>query len=60
MFKQFLKGMDGMDQYLIFSMIVFIVFFLGVVVYTWRMKKENVDVLKQIPLNDSTDNSQAS
>lgn len=52
MFKQFVSGVEGMDQYLIFSMIVFIVFFVGVLIYVVRMTKEEVDVLSNIPLTD--------
>lgn len=52
MFKQFLSGVEGMDQYLIFSMIVFIVFFLGVLIYVLRMKKEDILTLSNIPLTD--------
>jgi len=52
MFKQFISGVDGMDQYLIFSMIVFIVFFLAVLVYVMRMKKEDIIELSNIPLTD--------
>lgn len=52
MFKQFLSGVEGMDQYLIFSMIVFIVFFVGVLVYVLRMKKEDILTLSNIPLTD--------
>ncbi|TNE78474.1 MAG: cbb3-type cytochrome c oxidase subunit 3 [Bacteroidetes bacterium] len=54
MFKQFLHGAEGMDQYLIFSMIVFMVFFAGVVAYLFLMKKEDAEELSQIPLNEST------
>jgi len=56
MFKQFLSGVDGMDQYLIFSMIVFIVFFTGVVLYVLRMRKDTADKLSNIPLNDNETN----
>ncbi|MBI1222062.1 MAG: CcoQ/FixQ family Cbb3-type cytochrome c oxidase assembly chaperone [Bacteroidetes bacterium] len=52
MFKQFLSGVDGMEQYLIFSMIIFILFFTGVLIYVWRMKKEDVKELSNIPLTD--------
>lgn len=53
MFRQFINGIDGMDQYLIFSMIVFILFFVGVLIYVIRMKKADVDELANIPLSDS-------
>lgn len=52
MFKQFISGVEGMDQYLIFSMVVFIVFFVGVLIYVVRMTKDEVDTLSNIPLTD--------
>ncbi|MHB1277282.1 MAG: CcoQ/FixQ family Cbb3-type cytochrome c oxidase assembly chaperone [Bacteroidia bacterium] len=52
MFKQFVSGVEGMDQYLIFSMIVFIVFFVGVLFYVIRMTKEEANTLSNIPLTD--------
>ncbi|MDX5319489.1 MAG: hypothetical protein LPK45_00375 [Bacteroidota bacterium] len=52
MFKQFLSGVEGMDQYLITSMIIFLLFFTGVLIYVMTMKKEEVNVLSNIPLTD--------
>lgn len=57
MFKQFVSGIEGMDQYLIFSMIIFIVFFMAVVVYVIRMTKEDILELSNIPLTDKDDQS---
>ncbi|HCS19003.1 MAG TPA: hypothetical protein DIW47_00315 [Bacteroidetes bacterium] len=57
MFKQFISGVEGMDQYLIFSMIVFLVFFAGVLIYVVRMTKEEIDILSNIPLNDKETDS---
>ncbi len=57
MFKQFVSGIEGMDQYLIFSMIVFILFFLGILIYVLRMKKEDILELSNIPLTDKEDKS---
>jgi len=57
MFKQFVSGIEGMDQYLIFSMIVFIVFFIAVLIYVIRMKKEDILELSNIPLTDKESQS---
>lgn len=53
MFKQFLSGVEGLDHYLIFSMIVFILFFTGVLWYVVRMKKEEANSLSNIPLSET-------
>jgi len=57
MFKQFVSGIEGMDQYLIFSMIVFILFFIAVLIYVIRMKKEDILELSNIPLTDKESQS---
>jgi cbb3-type cytochrome oxidase subunit 3 len=54
MFKQFVKGIQGVDSYLIFSMVLFIVFFVVVTIYLFAMKKEDVDTLKNLPLSEDS------
>lgn len=53
MFKQFLSGVEGLDHYLIFSMLVFIFFFVGVLWYVVRMKKDEATALSNIPLSET-------
>lgn len=53
MFKQFVQNAQNLDQYLIFSMVVFMLFFIGVLTYIFLMKKETVETLSQLPLNDN-------
>lgn len=50
MFKQHIQNVQGMDGYLIFSMLVFIVFFLSVIVWLLKADKKYITEMKNKPL----------
>lgn len=50
MFKQHLKNVEIMDGYLIFSLLVFMVFFIGVVVWLNKVDKKYISDMKNKPL----------
>ena len=51
MFSNILEVIEGMDIYQLISLLIFVSFFVGVLVYVVRMKKEDADRLSQLPLN---------
>jgi len=51
MFSHYLESIEGIVSYPLTSMLLFIPFFIGVVIYTIRMKKEDADKMSQLPLN---------
>lgn len=53
MFKQ-ITNLDGNEWYLIVSLWIFLIFFIVVGIMLWRMKKEHVDYMKDIPLDDKS------
>lgn len=53
MFKQ-ITNLDGNEWYLIVSLWIFLVFFIVVGIMLWRMKKEHIDYMKDIPLDDKS------
>jgi cbb3-type cytochrome oxidase subunit 3 len=55
MFKQFTEHIDGNQVYLIFSLFIFLVFFIVVIFLLLRLRKQHVDYMSDIPLNDCTD-----
>jgi len=55
MFKQFTEHIDGNQVYLIFSLFIFLVFFIVVTLLLLRLRKQHVDYMSDIPLNDCTD-----
>lgn len=53
MFKQHLAGVTGYDAYLIFSLLIFLLFFIAVAVRLWFFDKKEINYLKNIPLEKS-------
>jgi hypothetical protein len=51
MFSNILQAIEGIEVYQIISSLIFVPFFVGVVVYVVRMKKEDADRMSQLPLN---------
>ncbi|MEI6881273.1 MAG: CcoQ/FixQ family Cbb3-type cytochrome c oxidase assembly chaperone [Bacteroidota bacterium] len=49
--KQYLANVQGVDGYLIFSMIVFMVFFIGLLFWVFKADKKYIDKMKNIPLD---------
>ncbi|MGZ3891225.1 MAG: hypothetical protein ACXVI9_12045 [Mucilaginibacter sp.] len=54
MFKQFTENISGNQVYLLFSLFIFLVFFILVTVLLLRMRKQHIDYMSDIPLNDNT------
>jgi len=52
MFKQFLHQVDDKQVYLLTSLGIFFLFFIMVGVMLLLMKKEEVNYMSQLPLND--------
>lgn len=49
--KQYLANVQGVDGYLIFSMIVFMSFFIGLLFWVLKADKKYIDKMKNLPLN---------
>ncbi len=50
--RNILEGVAGLEIYPIIGILVFLAFFVGVVVWVLRMKKNKVDAYSRIPLDD--------
>lgn len=50
--KQFLYNVTGVDGYLIFSMMVFFLFFLGLIWWVIRADKKYITQMKNLPLDN--------
>ncbi|MBK1439592.1 hypothetical protein JHJ32_06320 [Parapedobacter sp. ISTM3] len=51
MFKQ-ITDLSGNEWYLIASLWIFLIFFIVVAIMLVRMRKDYVDYMKEIPMND--------
>jgi len=56
MFKQFTEHFEGAQVYLLFSLGIFMVFFIVVTVLLIRIRKNHSDYMSDMPLNDSLSN----
>lgn len=55
MFNELLKKVEGADFYMIFSLILFLVFFIVLVIHVYTTSKEHVIKMKNIPFDQTTD-----
>ena len=53
MFSNVLQNIDGVEIYPIISLLIFIVFFLSVIIWTVKLDKKYVNKLSKLPLEDS-------
>ncbi|MBC7915078.1 MAG: hypothetical protein H7Y07_13255 [Pyrinomonadaceae bacterium] len=52
MFKQFLNTVTDSNVYLIISLWIFLIFFIVVAIMLFRMNKEHIRHMSELPLND--------
>jgi cbb3-type cytochrome oxidase subunit 3 len=52
MFRQFLNQVDDKQVYLLLSLGIFFFFFIMVGIMLFMMKKDEVNYMSQLPLND--------
>ncbi len=57
MFKNYLKGIEGIASYPVFSLVVFFVFFLAMSIWVIRARKEQLDELARLPFHDTKDSN---
>ena len=55
MFRQFTEHIQGNQVYLLFSLFIFLVFFIVVALLLFRLRKQHVDYMSDIPLQDCTE-----
>lgn len=51
--KHNLETIEGIESYPITALLIFFVFFVGLGVWVFSYKKEKIDELSQIPLEDN-------
>jgi hypothetical protein len=52
MFRQFTEHINGNQIYLLFSLGIFLVFFIVVTILLIRLKKQHVEYMSDLPLED--------
>ncbi len=57
MFKNYLKGIEGIGNYPLFSLIVFFLFFAVVFIWVVMADKKHLAEMSKLPLNDTISSS---
>lgn len=50
--KHNMENIEGIETYPILALLIFFIFFVGLAVWVFSYKKEKIDELSQMPLND--------
>lgn len=54
--KEVLRNLAGVDLYPLISLIVFFVFFIGVIIYVFKADKKFIAKMSRLPLENNNDN----
>lgn len=50
MFKEVLQSIEGVEFYTIVSMIIFILFFIGMIIWLFKVDKKYIKTMSELPL----------
>ena len=52
MFKEVLQSIEGVEFYTIVSMIIFILFFIGITIWLFKVDRNYIKTMAELPLNE--------
>lgn len=52
MFKEVLQSIEGIEFYTIVSMIIFILFFIGMAIWLFKVDKKYIQTMSELPLEN--------
>lgn len=55
MFKEVLQSIEGIGIYTIISMIIFMLFFIGMTIWLFKVDKNYIKRMRELPLNDENE-----
>jgi cbb3-type cytochrome oxidase subunit 3 len=55
MFKQFINTLQGDEVFMLISLMIFLLFFIGATLALIKMKKNHINYMSNIPLEDKTE-----
>jgi len=53
MFKEVLQSIEGVEIYTIISMIIFILFFIGMIIWLFKVDKKYIKEMSELPLDNN-------
>ncbi len=59
MYKQILESIQGVDIWPVISLVIFFLFFLGILVKVALIDKKFIKKMEEMPLDDGTDSNQS-
>lgn len=57
MFKEVLQSIEGIEFYTIVSMIIFILFFVGMTIWLFKVDKKYIKQMSELPFNEDVKNA---
>lgn len=52
MFKDVLQSIEGVEIYTIIAMIIFILFFIGMIIWLFKVDKKYINEMSELPLDN--------
>lgn len=52
MYKDYLQSIEGVEVYAIISMIIFITFFIGIIIWLFKVDKQYIKKMEELPLKE--------
>ena len=59
MYKQILESIQGVDIWPVISLVIFFIFFVGILVKVAFIDKKFIKKMEEMPLDDGADNNQS-
>ncbi len=60
MYKNVLQTIENIEIWPVISLIIFFIFFLAILIYVLKVDKNYIKMMKEMPLNDGTNEKKAS
>jgi cytochrome c oxidase cbb3-type subunit 3 len=60
MFKKYFEGINGIEIYPVFLLIIFVLFFVSMSVWLMRANKKTMEEMGKLPLADNNDQTEKS
>lgn len=53
MYKEVLRSIENVEIFPIISLVIFVLFFIGITIWAIRVPKETIDYLSSLPMDDN-------
>lgn len=53
MYKEVLRSIENVEVFPVVSLVIFVLFFIGITIWTIRVPKEVIDHMRSLPIDDN-------